>query len=362
METVLHTGTRVAKPDSAMVHLERVDATSWGELDWQRCYALHCRAHREQGTLARSFEAYRSSQLQAADGDGVAHRSWVAREGGEIVAKLDLSPTLPGLCALNLFVHPEARRHGVARTLVSEALRYAADGGASFVEVSMYQPDGWRLCERYGGRFERGGAQLTLRVAQANWPLVDAWCQSGPQRSPTARLQELTEVPKAIAPAFLDLYNRAFGDQPHAEFAGGTLTLAQRREQERRCERLGYQWITLVAREPNGVLIGMTDVVYDVSQYQIVRQNFTGVLPSHRGRGVAKWLKASMLRLVRQRFPAAIDLTTSNADENAPMLAINRRLGFSAAIPHRTYRFDLAQLRASLAPAPAPLPTVANGL
>jgi GNAT superfamily N-acetyltransferase len=345
---VLRAGTRVAKPVTAMPHLERVDAATWGDREWERCYALHCRAHREQGTIARSFEAYRSSQLQAGDCGSTHTRSWVAREGGEIVGKLDLTASLPGHAALNVFVDPDARRRGVARALVGEALRHAGEDGVKSLEISMFQPEGWRLCERYGGRFARGGAQLTLRVAHAKWQVVDAWCQSGPSRSPSARLQELTDLPPALVPAFLDLYNRASSDQPHAEYSGAPLTLARRREQERSYERLGYRWITLVAREPNGVLAGMTDVIYDVSQYQLVRQLFTGVLPSHRGRGIAKWLKASMLRLVRQRFPAAVDLTTSNADENAPMIAINRRLGFSEPIPHRTYRFELGQLRAAL--------------
>ena len=99
---------------------------------------------------------------------------------------------------------------------------------------------------------------------------------------------------------------------------------------------------------PPILLVGLTDVLYDPTQPEIVRQNFTGVLPSHRGRGLAKWLKASMLHLVHHRFPSALQLTTSNSNANGPMLAINRGLGFGSPIEHRTYRFELAQLRAAV--------------
>lgn len=332
-----------------MPHLEQRELATWSDSDWVRCYALHARAHREQGTMARTLDAYRTSQLAAANAPA-GTRSWTAHEGDALVGKLDLSCSLavPGLAAINLYVLPEARKRGVGRELVAAALRQAQNDGAQLVETSMFPPDSWRLCERFGGRFERGGTQLTLRLENANWDLVDAWRESGPRRCPWTALQEIEQVPDALASAFLDLHNRTWCDQPDAQHAGPPLTLESRRDQERKYERLGWRWITLITREPGGALSGMTDILYDPSQGELVRQNFTGILPAYRGRGLAKWLKASMLHLVRSRFSGALQLTTSNASSNAPMLAINHQLGFGAPLQHRTYRFDLAHLREAL--------------
>jgi GNAT superfamily N-acetyltransferase len=328
-------------------HLERLDLATGSDLDWRRCYALHHRAHLERGTAARSLEAYRSMQLTAAKAGA---RSWIAREGDVIAAKLDLScgPTISGPAVLNLYVRPEARQRGIARGLVAAALRDAQSEGASIVEASAFLPDSWRLCERFGGRLERSGTLRTLHLSSTSWPLVDAWYRNGTERCPATRMLEIEQLPDALADAFLELHSRAWADQPYAELAGPLLTLQQRRDQERSYARLGWRWITLVTCEPSGVLSGMTDILYDPAQREIVRQNFTGVLPAYRGRGVAKWLKASMLRLVRDRFPEARQLSTTNADTNAPMLAINGQLGFGAPIHHRTYRFDLPQLRGAL--------------
>jgi GNAT superfamily N-acetyltransferase len=330
--------------------LERLNLATLGDSDWGRCYALHCRAHVEQGTRAQSLEAYRSAQLAAAGAVASRASSWVARAGAEVVGKLDLSWSVskPELAVLNVYVSPEARRIGIARALVAEAVGEAEREGVRRIETSMAQPESWRLCERCGGQRARGGTLLTLRLASTNWSVVDAWCADGPKRSPAARLQELEQLPSALVGPFIALHNQAWSDQPHAVHAGEPLTLAQRREQERSYQQLGWRSITLVAREPHGVLVGLTDVLYDPAQREIVRQNFTGILPSHRGRGLAKWLKASMLHLVRHRFPAALQLTTSNSDGNGPMLAINHRLGFGSPIQHRTYRFELAQVRAAV--------------
>jgi len=342
-------GTRIAKTVD-VPRLERLNLVTLGGSDWGRCYALHCRAHAEQGTRARSLEAYRGAQLAAAAGVASRARSWVARERAEVIAKLDLSwnDSMPELAVLNLYVAPEARHAGIARALVAEVLCEAEREGVQQIESSMTRPESWRLCERYGGRHARGGALLTLRLADTNWSLVDAWCADGPKRSPDAHLQQLEQLPNALVDSFIALHNQAWSDQPHAAHAGEPLTLAQRREQECSYQRLGWRWITLVARDSHGLLVGFTDVLYDPAQPEIVRQNFTGVRPSHRGRGLAKWLKASMVHLVRHRFPGALQLTTSNSDVNGPMLAINGRLGFGSPIQHRTYRFELAQLRAAV--------------
>jgi GNAT superfamily N-acetyltransferase len=341
----LRTGTRIAKTIDVSQHA-RLNLATLSDSDWGRCYALHCRAHAEQGTRARSLEAYRGAQLAAAGVGASRALSWVARDAAEVVGKLDLSwnTSMPELAVLNVYVSPEARRAGIARALVAEALCEAEREGVQRIETSTVQPESWRLCERCGGQRARGGALLTLRLTNTNWSLVDAWCADGPMRSPATRLQELEQLPSVLVDSFIALHNQAWSDQPHAVHAGEPVTLAQRREQERSYQRLGWRWITLVAREHHGVLVGLTDVLYDPTQREIVRQNFTGVLPSHRGRGLAKWLKASMLHLVRRRFPAALQLTTSNSDVNGPMLAINRRLGFGSPLQHRTYRFELAQL------------------
>jgi hypothetical protein len=67
-----------------------------------------------------------------------------------------------------------------------------------------------------------------------------------------------------------------------------------------------------------------------------VYQELTGVARPWRGRGLAKGLKARMLRLVRSHHPEVSLVSTSNADENAPILSINQRLGFAP------YRHDVS--------------------
>ena len=45
-------------------------------------------------------------------------------------------------------------------------------------------------------------------------------------------------------------------------------------------------------------------------------------------RGLGKWLKAAMLLHVRNLYPKVEVVVTENAGSNAPMLAINTKIGF----------------------------------
>eukprot|EP01036_Dinobryon_divergens_P015671 gene15671-21226_t len=81
-------------------------------------------------------------------------------------------------------------------------------------------------------------------------------------------------------------------------------------------------------------------------------QRLTAVARHWRGKGLAKGVKAAMLRLVRSRHPELTLISTSNAEVNAPMLAINRQLGFAVHRQEGLYQFGTDSLRAYLATPP----------
>jgi RimJ/RimL family protein N-acetyltransferase/N-acetylglutamate synthase-like GNAT family acetyltransferase len=66
---------------------------------------------------------------------------------------------------------------------------------------------------------------------------------------------------------------------------------------------------------------------------------FTGTVAEHRGRGLATAAKRRVLRKAAERGVTRV--TTSNAEENAAMRAINRKLGFEPIGAHVIYGRDL---------------------
>ena len=113
-----------------------------------------------------------------------------------------------------------------------------------------------------------------------------------------------------------------------------------------RFEIEGYdQWYKTTARTgsahhlvmllaPDGSVAGMTEAMWDARTPAAVYQQLTAVARGWRGRGLAKALKAAMLRQVRESHPEAEYMCTSNGEGNAVMRGINERSGFR---PHRKF-------------------------
>ena len=116
-----------------------------------------------------------------------------------------------------------------------------------------------------------------------------------------------------------------FEQMDHGEIV---VTPDQFREWYARAELTGGVQCTVMTREPDGVISGITDTMWAPYHRTIVYQQFTGVRPDARGRGLGKWIKAAMLRHLRELYPDLEWMATDNAGSNAPMLKINRAMGF----------------------------------
>lgn len=67
----------------------------------------------------------------------------------------------------------------------------------------------------------------------------------------------------------------------------------------------------------------------------------TGVLRTHRGQGIGRWLKAvNALRLLDEH-PQVTTVDTGNAATNEHMLAINHAMGFRKWVAWKTWELDI---------------------
>jgi RimJ/RimL family protein N-acetyltransferase len=85
---------------------------------------------------------------------------------------------------------------------------------------------------------------------------------------------------------------------------------------------------TVFVRDPSAGCVGGTEVDFEPWEPSTALQQNTGIDPAHRGRGLAKWAKATVLERLRAERPDVRRVRTGNAFSNAPMLAINDALGF----------------------------------
>jgi len=116
--------------------------------------------------------------------------------------------------------------------------------------------------------------------------------------------------------------------------------------------------ITVARHDDSGRLAGFTEIAVPLGAPESVWQHDTLVMREHRGHGLGFAMKVANLAALERRFAAARTVSTWNAAENAPMIAVNDELGFEVAARSNYWlkKLERPAPAPGSAPGPAPAP------
>ncbi|WP_431679546.1 GNAT family N-acetyltransferase [Kitasatospora sp. KL5] len=246
------------------------------------------------------------------------------------------------LAELELTVHPAERRRG-AGTLLFDAAAAAARADGRRILLAVAEEGG------PGEAFLAArGLHRALVLVEARLPLAEA---------DRHRLTALVERPHpgyrlvswegTVPDGLLERYlaaRPAMDDMP----MGDTGHPAVRWDAERlraAAEAVAARGELLhtvaVLAESDGAMVGFTELVLPGEGAGDGQHYGTGVLPGHRGRGLARWMKAESIRTALRRRPAPDGLMTDTAEENTAMQRVNEAFGYLPTRRICHYRLDL---------------------
>lgn len=264
---------------------------------------------------------------------------WFVWQDGEIIASLyrrfttEKSPDYnheKNQYAADISVHPRFRRQGWGSRLTrflfrdflasdKQRFRYytASDEGRGFLSMLDF------------GKLLEEGAQNRLYVSDIDWNLMKSWKETGEKRNPDTKLVKFTRVPDDLLAKYTKFYTYVFNLQPKgADDWEFTQTPESRREEEALFNAQNMIWYSIISQKEDGRISGMTEMLFTPEMPHRALQELTAVDLTFRGNGLGKWLKAVMLEDILELHPEIKYIITGNADENAPMLAINQQMGF----------------------------------
>jgi mycothiol synthase len=257
-----------------------------------------------------------------------------------------------------VYVRQPWRRRGVGWQLTRPIIDTAeAEGRASLVANTFDSvPAGGAFALRLGARAARVNRTSELRMSEVDWDLVQSWTDAGRARAPGYRLDfwdgPFPDELAADAAAFHHIVQTKPRDD--LDVADVILDAGHVAELDRALAEAGRQRWTIFVRDINGRCAGGTEVTFEPWDAAVALQQNTAIGEPHRGLGLAKWAKASMLDRIRRERPDVERVRTSNAFSNAPMLAINTALGFKIIEARTEWQGQTADLAAPCIPEPPP--------
>ncbi|GGM67601.1 GNAT family N-acetyltransferase [Dactylosporangium sucinum] len=258
-----------------------------------------------------------SAAPTAAD-DGMLR--WVSRDGAGAIAGIAV---LRG-GYLRLYVAPAARRRGHGTALVAAAGRAGRDGGHARLRSAI--PAG-PPAEAFAERLPGYEVLLRLQVQEQrlDHPGVAERCRAVLAVDGYELRHWRDRAPDELALSFARVMAHVL-DAPGAELQmpPRDWDLAAVRAWERDMTAGGMHLLVTAATASGGVVAATVTLTRGAE----AEQHDTAVLPDHRRRGLATWIKAAQTLRLRAEFPAATSATTTVNVDNHGMLAANRTVGY----------------------------------
>lgn len=235
-------------------------------------------------------------------------------------------------------VHPAERRRGAGTALLAAATTAARELGRRTLvagPVDAGSPGEAFLTAR--------GLRPVLALTYARLALAGADVSAGPAGPPAGYRLVTWEgtVPDELAATFA-ASRRAMDDMPmdEADVGAESWDVERVRAIAAAVARRGDLLCTVAAvHEADGTIVGFSELVVPGPGTGDAQHYGTGVLPEHRGRGLARRLKAEAIRHTRAHHPGVPGLLTDTADSNVAMRRINDELGYAPT--HRSILFQL---------------------
>lgn len=243
--------------------------------------------------------------------------------GTELMGKME------DICEFEIDVAPEYRGQGIGGLLYEKAVDFARERGAKrlltrFHEDSPQEPAILFLQTRGFAELERESYSFLPLAAWDSAPFASSLAQAANYGVRFVSYDEIGDT-EASRRTFYELQKELIYAIPRRDTQPFTFEPFN-------------EWADFVLGHPSwqpdlclialkgGEWIGQCHIMPKIDMPKIGMQWLTGVLDGHRGRGLATALKVRATE--RAKAAGMTMINTENHEDNAPMLAINRKFGF----------------------------------
>jgi GNAT superfamily N-acetyltransferase/L-amino acid N-acyltransferase YncA len=313
-DAVMHRAYEITR---AAVHHERADTPMWTELENTSEYR-----EPDPAELVESYGAY--------DDDEMVGCGLSALLLNDNTDKAFIVP----------WVEPERRRQGIGSALLEHMGERAADAGRSVILSQSVYPFERRDDHPYLRFAEKHGYSVSLTQIRRELALpvpedrLEGWIDEARPHHDGYRIEfHAGLLPDELLPSFCHAMNQLIVDAPqgNVSFEPESITPEQLRQRHENNAKAGRTTFHAVAIDgASGDVVAYSTISVSVGQAHDMYQWGTLVRADHRGHRLGLAVKARCLLEVQRLHPERTRISTTNAEDNAQMVAINVQMGYRA--------------------------------
>jgi GNAT superfamily N-acetyltransferase len=246
-------------------------------------------------------------------------------------------------------VRKSARRQGVGTVLLAELAAIMRERGFVTATLSARVGDGTKFLAAIGAIEKHRMIENRLDLSRVDAGMLHAWEAGGNSVEGLSWEIHAGRVPLDRYAALIPQLTVMLNSMPLGELdiPPLRLDLDQIKAWYAEMDAHGGEH-TMVLLTSGAEVVAVSEANWVPDYADRAFQNLTAVAPAWRGRGLAKAVKARLLRTVCERRSSMRLVITSNANVNAAMLAINAQLGFVQHRDVRTFQITRDAIEAAL--------------
>lgn len=293
----------------------------------------------------RSYEQVRLALARRTPGPGTV--TGTGEVVGAAMLRLDGSGSNRHIAWLeHLLVDRGHRREGIGGSLLELVVGTARDDGRTVLShaAPVGHPAATAFAERAGATRSLVEHQNRLAVADLDRDMLERWVERSRELADGCSLVAFDgPCPEELLDRFAHLVV-VMDTAPRGDIWEDTAVDASvtRENGLSFARRGGESWTVCARHDATGELVGYTELGFLPYRPWLAFQGDTGVQPTHRNRGIGRWLKATNALRLLDEHPEIEVVETWNAEVNAPMLSINRAMGFRSAAAWQEWELRIA--------------------
>jgi mycothiol synthase len=253
---------------------------------------------------------------------------------------------------VNVQVHPDLRRQGIATELLRRLVAAAKEDGRTILGAqSNGESAGVQFLPVRGFEPKQVGRLSRLHTKAVDRALMEQWVADAATGAADYELFAMDDrVPDELVDKWLAIENvMNTAPRDDLEMEDFVPNVERFRTHEKEMLDQGYGvWRVFGVHKETGDWAGYSELYFSPHHPEVVEQGGTAVDPAHRGHGIGRWVKAvNILRLLDEK-PEAERVETWNAKSNGPMLDINIAMGFDVVKWYTSFQAPIEAIEATL--------------